>query len=67
MQIFDAGALPDNSVDIVYDNYGAKGTADKAMPKIRSGGVYLVLPGGEGGSISKHPKDGVKQIDFGLM
>jgi len=26
-----------------------------------------VLPGGEGGSISKHPKVGVKQIDFGLM
>ena len=22
-------ALPDNSVDIVYDNYGAEGTADK--------------------------------------
>ena len=37
--IFDGGALPDNSVDVVYDNYGAKGTADKAMPKIKPGGV----------------------------
>ena len=40
---FDAGALPDNSVDVVYDNYGAKGTADKAMAKVKPGGVYLVL------------------------
>jgi NADPH:quinone reductase-like Zn-dependent oxidoreductase len=30
--------LADDSVDIVYDNYGAKGTADKAMPKMRAGG-----------------------------
>ena len=65
--IFDAGALPDNSVDLVYDNYGAKGTADKAMPKIRPGGVFLLLPGGENGALSKHPKPGVKQINFGLM
>eukprot|EP01062_Namystynia_karyoxenos_P070615 TRINITY_DN65974_c0_g1_i1.p2 TRINITY_DN65974_c0_g1~~TRINITY_DN65974_c0_g1_i1.p2 ORF type:complete len:336 (+),score=149.37 TRINITY_DN65974_c0_g1_i1:80-1087(+) len=62
--IFDA--LADDSVDIVYDNYGAKGTADKAMAKIRSGGTYLLLPGGGGGKISDHPKAGVKQINFGL-
>jgi hypothetical protein len=52
---------------VVYDNYGAKGTADKAMAKIKSGGIYLLLPGGEDGALSKHPKSGVKQINFGLM
>jgi len=63
-ELFDA--LPDNSVDIVYDNYGAKGTADKAMHAIRPGGVYLVMDTGGGGTISKHPKPGVTQIAFGL-
>jgi len=63
-EMFDA--LPDNSVDIVYDNYGAKGTADKAMHAIRTGGVYLVMDTGGGGTISKHPKAGVTQIAFGL-
>jgi len=29
----------DNSVDIVYDNYGAEGTADKAMRVLRAGGT----------------------------
>jgi NADPH2:quinone reductase len=58
-------ALPDDSVDIVYDNYGAKGTADKAMHAIRTGGVYLVMDTGGGGTISKHPKPGVTQIAFG--
>ena len=62
-EIFDA--LPDDSVDIVIDNYGAQGTADKAMRTIRAGGVYLILPGGNGGTVSKHPKAGVKQINFG--
>ena len=62
-EVFDA--LPDDSVDIVIDNYGAKGTADKAMRTIRAGGVYLILPGGNGGTISKHPKAGVKQVNFG--
>lgn len=41
--VFDA--LPDDSVDIVYDNYGAPGTADKAMSKLRQGGVFIFLPG----------------------
>ena len=63
-EIFDT--LPDDSVDVVIDNYGAKGTADKAMRTIRAGGTYLILPGGGGGSISKHPKTGVRQINFGL-
>ena len=39
LDIFDPGALPDNSVDVVYDNYGAAVTADKAMSKIKPGGV----------------------------
>ena len=65
--IFDEGALKNNSVDIVYDNYGAVGTADKAMPTMREGGTFLLLPGGEHGALSKHPKHGVKQIDFGIM
>ena len=63
--LFDV--LPADSVDIVYDNYGAKGTADKAMNALRSGGVYLVMDTGEGGQISDHPKAGVTQIAFGLM
>lgn len=54
--------LANNSADIVYDNYGAPGTADAAMPSIRSGGVFVYLPG-KGGSVSKHPKEGVTQID----
>ena len=49
--IFDPGALADNSVDAVYDNYGAKGTADKAMPAMKPGGVFLLLPGGEDGAL----------------
>merc|ERR1712000_180147 len=63
-EIFDV--LADDSVDLVIDNYGAKGTADKAMRTLRVGGVYLVLPGGNGGGVSKHPKAGVKQVDFGM-
>jgi len=57
--------LDNNSVDFVYDNYGAHGTADLAMPSLRSGGVFEFLPG-KGGSLSKKPKDGVTQIDYGL-
>ena len=46
--IFDS--LPDDSVDIVYDNYGARdpGTADKAVHAIRIGGVFLVMDTGGG-------------------
>jgi len=59
-------ALPDDSVDIVFDNFGVKGTADKMMHSIRSGGTFLVLMGGNGGTISKNPKAGVRQVPFGL-
>lgn len=64
-ELFDA--LPDDSVDLVFDNLGLPGTADKAMHAIRPGGTYLVLRGGDGGKISKNPKDGVKQIPFNLQ
>merc|ERR1711934_43705 len=57
--------LPANSVDIVIDNLGIPGTADRIMPAIRSGGTYLVLPGQNRGTISKHPKAGVRQVNFG--
>ena len=68
--IFDV--LPDNSVDIVYDNYGAEGTADKAMRTIRPGGTYLLMPHGECYAkrtqgppcLSGHPKPGVHQVRY---
>jgi NADPH:quinone reductase-like Zn-dependent oxidoreductase len=63
-EIFDV--LDDSSVDAVFDNFGANGTADKAMAKLRVGGTYLLLPHGNGqGTLSKHPKKGVNQINFG--
>lgn len=59
------GVVANNSIDVVYDNYGAKGTADQAMPSLRPGGAFIFLPG-DGGAISKHPKPGVTQINYGL-
>merc|ERR1711871_425067 len=59
-------ALQNDTVDIVYDNFGAAGTADRAMPKLKAGGVFVFLPGKDG-ALSKHPKPGVKQINYGLM
>ena len=62
--IFDA--VGDDTIDAVFDNYGGNGTADRAMPKLRAGGAYLLLPHGNGqGALSKHPKPGVRQINFG--
>jgi len=57
--------LDDDSVDIVYDNFGAPGTADAAMRSLRSNGEFILLPG-KGGAISENPKKGVVQLDFGL-
>lgn len=65
-------SLPDNSVDIVYDNYGAEGTADKAMRTLRAGGVYLLMPHGAcyenhkqaPPCLSSNPKPGVRQINY---
>ena len=51
----------------MYDNFGQRGTADKAMNSLRSdGGVFIFLPG-KGGGLSHHPKHGVRQIDYGLF
>jgi len=58
--------LANNSVDVVYDNYGAPGTADKAMAALKPTGTFIFLPG-KGGKLSQHPKPGVKQINYGLM
>lgn len=61
--IFDA--LPDNSVDLVYDNYAAPGTCDRAMHAVRPGGSFLLLPNIMGAGKCKKPKTGVKYINFG--
>jgi len=58
-------ALEEGSVDVVYDNFGAPGTADLAMASMRSDGVFIWLPG-KGGAASRHPKPGVRQINYGL-
>jgi len=57
--------LEDDSVDIIYDNFGAPGTADAAMRSMRSNGEFIFLPG-KGGAVSENPKKGVVQLDFGL-
>ena len=57
--------LKNSSVNIVYDNYGAPGTADQAMRVMKSGGVFIYLPG-KGGGKAKHPRADVKEINYGL-
>jgi len=57
--------MEDDSVDIVYDNFGAPGTADDAMRSMRSNGEFIFLPGKQA-TVSENPKKGVVQIDFGL-
>ena len=65
-------ALSANTVDIVYDNYGAEGSADKAMKVLRPGGVYLLMPHGEcfekktqgPPCLSANPKPGVRQLNY---
>ena len=52
------------NVILELPDYGGKGSADRAMSKMRVGGTYLVVPGGEGGKISSHPKAGVRQLTF---
>jgi len=59
-----ADALENDSVDVVFDNFGVPGTADKIMHAIRPGGTFLVLMGGNGGTISDSPKEGVDQVTF---
>ena len=65
-------SLQDDSVDVVYDNYGMEGTADKAMRPLRAGGVYLLLPHSKcyetkvqgPPCLSAHPKKGVSQYNY---
>jgi NADPH:quinone reductase-like Zn-dependent oxidoreductase len=49
--------LANNSIDMVYDNYGAEGSAEKAMNVLRPGG-YLVMIAGK---LAPKAKEGVKQ------
>ena len=70
VDLFDT--LEDNSVDIVYDNYGKEGTADKAMRTIRAGGSYLLLPHSEcfetksqkPPCLAAKPKAGVTELNY---
>jgi len=64
-EIFDV--LTNNTVDVVFDNIGASGTADGAMHAIRPGGTFVLLTGGGKGTLSKQPKEGVKQIATGIF
>jgi NADPH:quinone reductase-like Zn-dependent oxidoreductase len=57
--------LADDTVDVIYDNFGAPGTADAAMSSLKANGEFIFLPG-KGGAISQNPKPGVHQLDFGL-
>ena len=65
-------AIEDGSADIVYDNYGASGSADKAQSKLRAGGVYLLLPHGacyetksqKPPCLSAHPRAGTHQYNY---
>jgi len=64
-ELFDA--LGNDTVDVVFDNIAAVGTADKAMHAIRPGGTFVLLTGGGKGQLSKDPKEGVTQIHFGIF
>jgi hypothetical protein len=51
------GSFLDNDLSIlIHRDSGEKGASDKAMRVLRSGGVYIILPGGGGGKISNNPK-----------
>lgn len=54
--------VPDDSVDLVFDNHGASGTADLAMSSLKSDGYFVSLVGS---ASAKHPKPGVTQINYG--
>ena len=53
-----SSTLANNSVDVVLDNLGFPGTADKALQVLRSG---------HEGTFSPNTKAGVTQVNFGLM
>lgn len=47
--------LSNDTVDVVYDNFGAPGTADDAMPSLKEGGVFIFLPGKNGALSNPNP------------
>eukprot|EP00937_MAST-01D_sp_MAST-1D-sp2_P006832 g6832.t1 len=52
--------LADDSMDVVYDNYGAAGNSDKAQRVLRSGGTLVMI---QGFKKPAHPKAGVKSYN----
>lgn len=50
--------LGPDSVDIVYDTVGVKGSANAAMPALRSGGVWVTIVF----ELATKPKPGVRQV-----
>jgi NADPH:quinone reductase-like Zn-dependent oxidoreductase len=45
---WDPALVADDSVDVVYDCVGQAGSGDRAMAKLRDGGYYVTIAGGEG-------------------
>lgn len=52
--------FPDGSLDVIYDTVGQKGTGDKAMQKIKSGGFYVTIAG----ALPTKPRDDVQSTMF---
>eukprot|EP01062_Namystynia_karyoxenos_P082293 TRINITY_DN9243_c0_g1_i1.p1 TRINITY_DN9243_c0_g1~~TRINITY_DN9243_c0_g1_i1.p1 ORF type:complete len:381 (+),score=133.43 TRINITY_DN9243_c0_g1_i1:86-1144(+) len=52
--------VANNSIDVVYDNIGLPGNADRAMPKLRSGGFFIYIAG----KPTAHPRSDVTQQHF---
>ena len=63
--LFDT--LANNSVDMVVDNLGFPGAADKVLRVLRTGVVYIVLPNADGSTLSLNIKTGVTHISSGLV
>jgi len=67
--------LPPDSIDVVYDTYGGKGTAARAAACMRSGSVYSFVLGGEMyGVFSPTSAErkllaqaGARYMDYGLL
>jgi len=57
-------AVPDRSVDLVYDNLGRAEDVEKAMAKLKSpGGVFLSIAASTAHG-SSHPPPGVRQLFY---
>ena len=53
-------ALPDDSLDVVYDTVGSAGDAERAMRKLRRGGIFVTIAG----ATAAVPKPGVRQASI---